>query len=147
MKDPVDHILRPQLPWRSDAGITECGLNASKAPTLTRADYFARLKDMGQQRTAILTCMTCANTASRWGTWDDDPRKALDREIAWEGASGRHERGVRLQDELFAIAALIDAHRDEFDTHIAATEQRRQWNEKKAAMAARPKQARNPGGL
>lgn len=147
MKEPVDHILRPQLPWRTDAGITECGMDASKVPTLSREQYLARLKDMGRQRTAILTCMTCQTTAQRWGTWEDDPRKALGREIEWETGWRRHERPVRLRDELLAVAALIDAHRDEFDAHVTATEQRRAWNEQKAAHAAKPKQPRQPGGL
>lgn len=136
MKDPVDHIIRPQLPWRTDAGITECGLNAAKAPTLTREEFFQRLKDMGQRRTAMMTCMTCSDTASRWGTWDDDPRKALEREIQWEARWGRRDRGCRLRDELLAIAALVDAHYDEFHASIAEIEQRRVWNEKKAANQA-----------
>lgn len=136
MKDPVDHILRPQLPWRTDAGITECGLNASKAPTLTRDQFFQRLKDMGKQRTAMMTCMTCSDTASRWGTWDDDPRKALEREIQWEAGWRRTDRGERLRDELAAAAALIEAHREEFETYITNIEQRRVWNEKKAAKQA-----------
>lgn len=135
MKEPVDHILRPQLPWRTDAGITECGYDASKVKALTRVEFFARLKEMGQQRTALLTCMTCSDTASRWGTWDDDPRKAIDREIAWECRWRSDDRGVRLRDELLAIAAMIAAHPDEFAAHVTATEQRRDWNEKKAAVA------------
>lgn len=49
MKDPVDHIIRPKMPWRNDNGITECGLNADKVSTLTRTDFFKRLKDLGQQ--------------------------------------------------------------------------------------------------
>src|SRR5215510_8447013 len=86
MKEPVDHIVRPQLPWRTarDVAITECGYDASKVKAVTRVEYFARLKELGQQRTAILTCMTCSDTARRWGTWDDDARKALEREIDWE---------------------------------------------------------------
>lgn len=140
MKEPVDHILRPQLPWRSDGAITECGFDASKVKALTRAEFFQRVKDMGQQRTAMITCMTCSNTAGRWGTWDDDPRKALEREIAWEGAGrwAREDRGQRLKDELLAIAALIEAHRDEFDASVAAAVQRREWIEKKAARESRP---------
>ena len=140
MKEPVDHILRPQLPWRTDGGITECGFDASKVKTLTRPEFFQRLKDFGQQRTAILTCMTCSDTARRWGTWEDDPRKAIDREIAWEyGGSyrARDDRGQRLKDELLAIADLIESHRAEFDAHVTATEQRREWLEKKAAMETR----------
>lgn len=141
MKEPVDHILRPQLPWRRDGGITECGYAADKVKTLTRADYFARLKDMGQQRTAMFTCMTCAQTASRWSTWDDDPRQAMQRELEWEGVRWHKDRGNRLLDELLAIEAMIEAHRDEFDAHVSSTEQRRAWNERKAAKAAKPKQS------
>ena len=136
MKEPVDHIKRPQLPWRTDAGITECGYNASSVPTLTRDAYWERRKTMGQQRTALLTCMTCADTASRWGTWEDDPLQAMQREIEWEAGRGyrRRDRGERLRDELVAIAALIEAHRDEFDALISESEQRRAWLEKKSAL-------------
>jgi hypothetical protein len=133
MKEPVDHILRPSLPWRSDGAITECGYDATKVKALTRADYFQRLKDFGQLRTAMLTCMTCSDTAKRWGTWDDDPRKALEREIAWESGWRRTDRGWRLRDELLAIAVLIEAHREEFDAAVDTTAQRREWLEKKAA--------------
>lgn len=96
MKDPVDHILRPRLPWRGDEGaITECGYDASKVRTLTREEYFQRLKDLGRQRCALLTCMTCADTAGRWGTWADDPRLALEREITWERGGGYRARTDR----------------------------------------------------
>lgn len=146
MKEPVDHIIRPQLPWRTDAGITECGYDASKVKTLTRAEFFARLKEMGQQRTALLTCMTCADTARRWGTWDDDPRKAVEREINWECGWRGRDRGALLRDELLAIRALIEAHPDEFAAHIEATQQRRAWIEKKQAVAQKPK-AVNPRSI
>lgn len=146
MKEPVDHILRPRLPWRpDDAGpITECGYDATKVKTLTREEFFKREKEYGSQRNAILTCMTCANTARRWGTWEDDPRLAMQREIEWEHRAPYYSRpderrGTRLRDELTAIASLIEAHRDEFDASVAEIEQRRAWNAKKATMAARPK--------
>jgi hypothetical protein len=141
MKEPVDHILRPRLPWRrpDEGAITECGYDASKVKTLTRAEFFQRIKDFGQQRTAMLTCMTCSDTAKRWKTWDDDPRLALQREIEWErGASyylrARDDRGQRLKDELIAIDTLIKAHQEEFETTIATNEQRREWLEKKDAL-------------
>lgn len=145
MKEPVDHILRPQLPWRRDGAITECGYDAGKVKTLTRDEYFARRKELGQQRCAMLTCMTCANTAARWGTWQDDPRMAIAREVEWE-TPWREERSKRLRDELNAIADLVEAHRDEFDAHIALAEQRRAWNDKKSSLASRPAPATR-GGL
>lgn len=146
MKEPVDHILRPRLPWRpSDAApITECGYDATKVKSLTREEFFKREKDLGRQRTAMLTCMTCADTARRWGTWDDDPRLAMQREIEWERrapyyARPTDERGTRLKDELLAIAGLIESHSEEFDAAVNEIEQRREWNKKKAAVSARPK--------
>jgi len=112
----VDHIERPRLPWRSEdeAALTECGFSAVKVKTLTRSEFFRRLKEYGQQRTAMLTCMTCVNTAQAWSTWEDDPRCALGRELAWEGARWRTDHGHRLRDELRAIALLIESHPEEF---------------------------------
>lgn len=51
MKEPVDHIERPRLPWRSEseATLTECGFNAVKVKTLTRSEFFRRLKESGQR--------------------------------------------------------------------------------------------------
>lgn len=153
MKQPVDHILRPRLPWRpaSEGAITECGFDASKVQTIGRAEYFARVKDMGQPRAALFTCMTCGDTAKRWGTWDDDPCLAMQREIEWERGGhywrGREDRGQLLKDELLAIDHLIEAHRAEFDAHVAGTIQRRDWVEKKAALQGRAKPQRKRGGL
>lgn len=135
MKQPVDHIQRPSLPWRNSPGITECGLDASKISTLTREQYFQRYKDLGQQRCAMLTCMTCGDTARKWGRWADDPRKALEREIDWEAGWHRGDRGQQLRDELTAIASLIEAHSDEFAELVATIQRRRDWLEKKAALA------------
>ncbi|MES0071950.1 hypothetical protein [Mesorhizobium sp. M0058] len=47
-----------------------------------------------------------------------------------------------MKDELVAIAALIEAHRDEFDQHVAATEQRREWLKRKAALEKRSEPVR-----
>jgi len=142
VKEPVDHILRPRLPWRTDEGaITECGFDATKVKTLTRDEFFARLKDYGQQRSALLTCMTCSDTARRWPTWQDEPRLALEREIAWERphymmyretAHIHDKNGARLRDELLAIEALIAAHREEYLALLASIDARRQWLDRKS---------------
>lgn len=139
MKEPVDHVLRPQLPWRStDAAITECGYDASKVKTISRVELGERFKEMGEQRTAILTCMTCVETARRWGGWDKDPREAMEREITWE-ARGRYSRdndGPRtdLFYELLAIAELVEQHRAEFDETIARTKGLSAWAATKAEV-------------
>ena len=83
----------------------------------------------------MITCMTCSRTASLWGTWEDDPRKAMSREIEWE-TRYRGKNGMRLYDELLAIASLIDAHNDEFIAAINEIEQRRIWNANKEARKA-----------
>lgn len=148
MKEPVDHIVRPLLPWRdARAAITECGYDASKVKAISRDQYRQRVKEFGRQRTAMLTCMTCAETAERWGTWADDPRQSLEREINWESVRWRNDRGNRLRDELLAIEALIDAHKDEFLSHIETTEQKRAWLEKKAAHQASRTSPTPRGGL
>ena len=133
MKEPVDHIERPRLPWRSpdEPAVTECGYDASKVKTLTRDEFFARLKDYGKQRTALLTCMTCVDTARRWPTWDDEPRKAMEREISWEVGWRRRKNGHRLKDELLAIETLIANNREEFDDLLTAMRERQEWLERK----------------
>jgi hypothetical protein len=143
MKEPVDHIIRPQLPWRGgEAAITECGYDAGKVKAVTREEHFGRLKDLGRQRTAMITCMTCMDTAARWPTWEDDPRKALEREITWEcGLYGyRDDRGTRLLDELLAIAKLVGMHREKFLELIEVMRRQRAWVEQKE-NASRKRQA------
>lgn len=135
MKEPVDHVLRPRLPWRSgDGAITECGYDAAKVKAITRDELLARLRDMGRQRTAILTCMTCVETSTRWSSWEHDPREAIEREIQWEkrGRWSSEDRGKRLRFELLAVAALIEAHRSEFDEHLARLEGVEAWQATKA---------------
>jgi hypothetical protein len=152
VKEPVDHILRPHLPWRAeDDVITECGYDVTKVKVLTREEFDARYKDLGRTRMAMLTCMTCMETNARYAHWADDPRQAMQREIEWEVRWGREirDREQRLKDELFAIAGLIEAHREEFDAAIKVRKDRQAWlDQKKAAEAQRkaPK-PRTPGGL
>ena len=134
MRDPVDHISRSHLPWRDASNVTECGYDATKVKTISRAEYIQRLSEMGQQRCAMVTCMTCANTVQNWKTWGEDPRQALGREIEWERNGLRDGRGVRLRDELIAIEAMLDTYKDEFRASVDAIARRRDWLEQKAAL-------------
>jgi len=151
MKEPVDHIIRPLLPWRTQEGaITECGYSTASVKAITREAFFQRLKDLGQQRCAMLTCMTCSDTCRRWGTWEDDPRKAVEREIIWEHGGGyraRDDRGERLKDELTALAILVSIHRAEFDEIVLTRIFRRDWLEKKASRGKPKKPPPVVGGL
>lgn len=143
MKEPVDHIIRPRLPWRIESRLTECGCEAALVRVITRDEFQARLKKYGRQRTGLVTCMTCMSTASRWPAWQEDPRLAVSREVEWEapywtmGRAVHDRRGSQLKDELLAIESLIAAHPDEFLKLLSDNEARRQWLERKEP--AKPK--------
>ena len=91
---PIVHVVRPRPPWRSaEFELTECGLSPSEHQSIERADFVKRYKDLGRERSAMLTCMTCMTTFERYGgvgqfylpaTWEDDPVHALIP--AWGGA-------------------------------------------------------------
>ena len=107
-----DHVRRPELPWRVNP-LTECGRRLDDVRTsISRDELAARLRRDGQQRTAFSVCMTCLSTAGRWPSWDADPVEAMAREFH---GFRRHER---LADELRAIAAIVEAHREEFDGYL-----------------------------
>jgi hypothetical protein len=110
-----DHIIRADLPWRK-ADLTECGRKISEVKGWTTADVIrARERDLGKQRTAFTVCMTCWNTTSNYQSWEQDPTNVISRHCQrW----GRNNELDVLRAELRAIAALIEAHRDEFDGYI-----------------------------
>lgn len=108
-----DHVRRPDLPWRVNP-LTECGRRLDDVRgVISREELAARLRRDGQQRTAFTVCMTCLSTVSRWPQWDKDPVEAMAREFHG------YRRHDRLADELRAIAAVVEAHRDEFDGYLA----------------------------
>jgi hypothetical protein len=140
VKIPVDHVIRPRLPWRSpdEPAITECGYDASKVKTLSREGFAERLKEYGRQRAGLVTCMTCMQAAERHPTWEEDPRLSIAREVQWEVSwwssvhgSRENEGRHRLKDELEALAGLAAAFPDKFRELLAAIEARRQWIQRK----------------
>jgi len=122
VQEHVDHILRPALPWRED-GLTECGRVVTEATAVVTADEVkARIKRIGQQRTAFTVCMTCAGRTSLSRTWQQDPIDVLYRELRRVSTGYGINTGpaaTRMTAELRAIAALIAAHRDEFDGYLS----------------------------
>lgn len=113
------HVLRAGLPWRTEAPLTECGRDATKLPAadlLTRDEARAKVKAWGARRSALVICMSCADTTNRWPTWDQDPVSAIERAGRGYGFRGHPtpDRRELLARELRAIALLIDAHPDEF---------------------------------
>lgn len=115
MSEPLTHIIRTELPWRRGVDTrTECGLRADSYPSVTRDEAVARVRKMGQQRSAMFFCMTCLYTADRWRPWEVDPVDAIRRD-----ANSVAEIREALHEDLFAIALLIEAHRQEFDELLA----------------------------
>ncbi|MEQ7008402.1 hypothetical protein ABN028_19710 [Actinopolymorpha sp. B17G11] len=129
--EALDHVLRPPLPWRKES-LTECGLDPASFQTITRDEFIAKVKDLGQKRSAMTTCMTCWDTARRWPTWEQDPPRRLSREVKWGGHGDD-----QFTRELYAITALIEAHREEFDDYLAGLETTVSLQERRRERRAR----------
>jgi hypothetical protein len=111
------HVWRPSLPWRT-AIQTECGLfpkgelaercvqrdAIDSFPHYEKGSYWARRGYLNG------LCFTCQDVVKAWPTWDKNPVRCLARE------SGR----TPINFELRALAALVDAHRDEFNDRLEA---------------------------
>lgn len=116
--EPIDHVRRPDLPWRVST-LTECGRLVAEVASISRDEFVSRVRAQGQQRSAMTTCMTCWSTANRWPSWDQDPVGAIGRECAGVGYTTESARHEVFRRELRALAALLAAHRDEFDGYLA----------------------------
>lgn len=126
-----DHVLRPDLPWRTST-LTECGKVAADVKScIDREALLARIRHDGVRRAAYSTCMTCLETARRWPDWGQDPVEALRREFH----GGRAD--PRMHDELRALAALVAAHRDEFDGYLAGLAETVSLADRRARQARR----------
>lgn len=167
---PLDHVARPALPWRTSADLTECGKEIARiepARILTIEQLAARVADLGQKRAAYTTCMTCWETADRWGSRDPDPIKSVVREAEavqhvsrYVPASLQHlkpshrERVVRdvarrerLTADLEAIVALVAAHREEFDGYLSGRSEAVSLAERRSTRKAQVRQPRMGGTL
>lgn len=135
---PVDHITRVVLPWRSAPELTECGkpVTGLTDRLVTRAEAASRIQRVGKQRAAFSLCMTCASTSDRQRNLyghTEDPVGAVARATGavrhaappWNGRDETKDwrERERLTTEFEAIAALIAAHRDEFDGYLSGREQ------------------------
>lgn len=120
------HVRRHRLPWRAaELTKTECG---QKPAEFARVITWDELRDLvtrlGKQRASMQVCMTCWGRAHSWNdeefylAWEENPEALLYRELK---PYGREETLMRR--ELRAIAALVDAHRDEFAELIQGLEQ------------------------
>lgn len=121
-KPSISHVERPAPPWRTAPGRTECGLPIAGHPVITRAEFEAMVRRLGGQRASMFLCMTCWSSAGQWADWSTDPVQVVMRET-FGPRSIREVMANRahptFRDELRALAALVDAHRGEFDGYLA----------------------------
>lgn len=131
MSETLDHIIRNRIPWQVDRGVTECGKEvAGVKAAISWDDFAAKFKTQGQQRAAMTTCMTCWE---RWGTmshlqqdWFHSPSSVIGREcsrLEYRSGYGAGKRDNQLDKEFRALAALVEAHRDEFTSYLDGLEQ------------------------
>lgn len=138
--EPLGHLGRRTPPWR-EPDMTECGRPLTDvAKVMTFEEAKALIAKHGQQRAVFLICMTCANTVSRYRTWEQSPTDVIGR----EGTSKWSQTGFsRMDRELFAIAALIDAHREEFDGYLVDLDETVSLADARASR--KPKAVRSSG--
>jgi hypothetical protein len=160
---PLDHLPRTLLPWRTEPDLTECGrpIGDVGGRIVTVAELQARIASIGRQRAAFTACMTCMEAADRHHrAGAGDAMGAIARELAavqyvsdysdaqlqviYGGPGARRRGGVekakaardrrrRFAAELDAIAALVAAHRDEFDGYLADRAETASLDEARAA--------------
>lgn len=117
----LEHVVRDCPPWRDEKSLTECGLSVGSYLIISRDDLLAKVTKQGKQRAALSTCMTCWGTAERHSTWALRPSAVLARECKPDLGPGHVGRpSQQIDRELRAIALLIEAHKDEFDSLLAA---------------------------
>lgn len=109
--DPLEHVARALVPWSTRTGLTECGRAiVDVAAVIDLQAFAAKLRTQGKTRAAMTTCMTCWNRLQyRAGSWDRHPIDVLSRDL------GRYDEREVIIVELRALAALVDAHRQEYD--------------------------------
>ena len=82
-----------------------------------------RIMRHGAERVVFTVCMGCWQTARIAARWETNPVGVIAREAVRAGIGNRYPssqpEAARFINELRAIAATIDAHRDEFERHLA----------------------------
>ena len=112
--DPLEHVARPVVPWSTRTGLTECGRKISDvAAVIDLPTFVVKFNKLGKTRMAMTTCMTCWNRL-QYGAhvWEKNPVGVLIRDLE------RHDEKAVIAVEVRALAALVDAHRQEYDDLI-----------------------------
>lgn len=120
---PVAHLPRPVPPWE-EVRHTHCGRPIADVVKMGTAEaYLALAKRQGKRRAAYDYCQTCTDRlAYANGSWEMNATAIM---IDWLGRTRYSNDGTRFEvtASLHALAALVDAHRDEFEAHRDATKQ------------------------
>lgn len=121
--DARAHVARSMLPWRSDL-LTECGRRTLDVTNIINSEELEdRIARRGQQQAASTVCPKCWENRSP-ADWDTNPVRVIAREAVRAGLGDQEPstgpEASQFINELHAIAALIDAHRNEFDSYVAA---------------------------
>lgn len=139
MGEALDHITRPILPWRT-GDLTECGKNSEDVESvISRDEMIAKIRRQGKQRAAMSSCMTCWSAAQYNRDWNKSPSEVIARDTARGNRYATQIEDTQLDRELRAIAALIEAHRQEFDDFLAGLDAARSLDLRRRARAARLK--------
>jgi len=121
-EEAIEHVVRARLPWRTVESKTECGRDVDQARLITREDLLAKVRKQGQARAAMTTCMTCWETCQRHPGWEDSPSAVIARQAtSWTWA--RTPESAQVDRELWALAALVAAHQEEYAALLAAQSQ------------------------
>lgn len=114
---PLDHIERLVPPW-SDMELTECGRRTvDVASVISRSEAERAYRLLGRQRFAVAVCQTCTATMTRNQYPEDD----ADMQVALRHLN-TYRKHPTIGDEVRALAALVDRHRDEFRLLIGSDE-------------------------
>lgn len=134
---PLAHLPRVVPPWE-DPRYTDCGRKIVDVAKMGTRDEYAKLvKRVGQRRADYDYCITCVSRNQHGSmSWDKTPADIVSE---WVGRS-RFVRDTDQRDEitmrLYAIEAVIAAHRDEYEAHIAAQGSTLSLAQARAAKAA-----------
>ena len=113
--EPLEHVARVLIPWSTRPGLTECGRKLNDvAAVIDLPAFVAKYNRLGKTRMAMTTCMTCW-ARLQYGShyWEKHPAEVLNRDL------GRYEERAVITAELLALAALVEAHRQEYDDLVA----------------------------
>lgn len=120
--EPVAHLPRPVPPWEEEHN-TLCGRDINDVAKMgTVAAFVATVKKYGQRRAAFDYCQSCAShSRTAVMTWEKNPIEIVSDWVGrgiYTAAPGQE----RITANLYALAALVEAHAEEFEAHRGATD-------------------------